>query len=303
MYIEVYPDVVFLINFCMDLLLIFLLKKVNKKKSAVIRMVISATAGACSAVLLSIYPFIDPIIKIIFFYGVTPFLMIFIAFGKLKLWDMVKQWIILNLITYFVGGFINSVYYHTDLRPFLVKLGQGTIFSDIPVAFIFITAGFVTVIALTVLWLYRMYQLHRPLIYDVELILKDRRVKTKGLMDTGNCLYDPIRGKPVMIMENTLMDELMSPEIKQDMELAKSYMEGKISDISQENYIDKMASFSFIPYRSVGKSGMLLGIRLDKVMIYTDKETICNEKVTAAICDNPLTSKKDYHVILHKGLL
>lgn len=303
MYIEVYPDVVFIINFCIDWLLIFLLKKVSKKRSSILKIILAASAGAGSAALLSIFPWISPIIKIIFIYGATSFLMIFIAFGKLKLWDMVKQWFVLNMITYFIGGFINSVYYHTNFRMLLVRIGNGAIFSNIPIIYVFISAVVIAVISLSVLWFYRMYQLNKPLIYDVELIFKDRKVKTKGLMDTGNCLYDPVRKKPVMVVENSLMDELMTPELRKDIEFAKNYMEGKISDIPKEQYIDKLLSFSFIPYRSVGKSGMLLGIRLDKVMIHTEKETICNEKVTAAISDNPLTGNKDYHVILHKELL
>lgn len=266
-------------------------------------MALSAAAGACSAVLISIFPWINYILKLMFMYGAASLLMIFIAFGKLKFTDMLKQWIVLNLITYFIGGFINSFYYHTNLRLYLINIGNGNIFSNIPIMYVYITAGIITVIALFLLWLFRLYQLHKPLIYDVELVLKDRSIKTKGLMDTGNCLYDPIRRKPVMVMENTLMEQLITPKIKEDMELARSYMEGKINDMSWEQYIDKMFRFSFIPYRSVGKCGMLLGIRLDKVMIHTGKETICNEKVTAAICDNPLTGKEDYHVILHKELL
>lgn len=303
MYIEVYPDIVFLINFSIDIILIFLIKKVNKKNSSILRMVLAATVGACGAVVLSIFPWMNNIIKFILMYGAASLLMILIAFGRLKLSDFVKQWIVLNLITYFFGGFMNSLYYHTNLRVYLINIGRGNTFSNIPIIYVFAAAGVITVISIFVLWLLRLYQLHKPLIYDVELILKDRRVKTKGLMDTGNCLYDPFRCKPVMVMENTLMEELMTDDIKEGMEQVKNYLEGKTKETPWNQQSDKVYRFSFIPYRSVGKSGMLLGIRLDKVMIHTEKETICNEKVTAAICDNPLTGNNDYHVILHKELL
>lgn len=300
MYLEVYPDIVFFINFFIDIILIFILKKVNKKDSSILRMVLASAAGAGSAAILSIFPWMNVFLKFILMYLAASLLIILIAFGRLKISDLFKQWIALNLITYFFGGFMNAIYYHTNLRLFLVNLSRGSIFSNIPLLYVFISAGAICLIAIFILWILRLYQLHRPLTYDVELILKDRRVRTRGLMDTGNCLYDPLLHKPVMVMENTLAEQLMTPEIKLYMEQVKNCLEGRKGEELQP---DEGFYFSFIPYRSVGKSGMLLGIRLDKVMIHTGTETICNEKVTAAICDNLLSGNRDYHVILHKELL
>lgn len=302
MYLEVYPDIVFIINFFIDIILIFLVKKINKKSSSRLRTILAAALGASFAVILCIFPWMNIILKFVLIYIANSFLMLLIAFGRLKLSDLLKQWIVLNLITYFVGGIMNSIYYHTDLRMILINVAKGSIYSNVSVMFVIASICVITIIALIVLWLLRLYQVHRPLIYDVELVLDKQHIWTKGLMDTGNCLYDPIRRKPVMVMENTLMEKLLTPKIKQDMEVAKSYLKGKMDGMPLLDY--DLLRFSFIPYRSIGKTGMLLGIRLDKVMIHTEKESICNEKVTVAICDNPLTGgKEDYHIILHKELL
>lgn len=304
MYLEVYPDIVFLINFSIDLILILLVKKVNKKRSSNLRIILASAMGAICAAIVSINPWMNPLLRFIWMYIVASLLMVFIAFGKIKPSDMLKQWIVLNLITYFVGGFMNSVYYHTKLRILLIRIGKGNIFSNVSVSYVIFSISIIAIITLFMIWLLRLYQVHKPLIYDVELIIEDRHVRTKGLMDTGNCLYDPIRGKPVMLIENEMIDELLTDKIKEDMETAISYMNGKSEDMFRQQADDSMLRFSFIPYRSVGGSGMLLGFRLDKVMIHTDKECICNEGVTAAICDSGLISgKKDYHVILHKELL
>ncbi len=303
MYIEVYPDIVFLINFFVDGILILLLKKVNKKNSSKLRIIIGALAGGASAAIVSLFPWMSSILRFTLIYIGGSLLMIIIAFGRLKPLDLIKQWIVLNMITYFVGGFINSIYYHTNLKLLLIDLGNGNIFSVIPAMYVIAIISVIGIVSLLALRILRFYQIHKPLVYQVELFLKNQHIYTKGLMDTGNCLYDPIGRKPVMIIENSLMDELLTPEIREDMELAKKYMEGKCDEIPSEQY-DKVFRFSYIPYRSVGKTGILLGIRLDKVMIHTEKESICNERITAAICDNCLTdSKEDYHVILHKELL
>ncbi|MDD4111844.1 MAG: sigma-E processing peptidase SpoIIGA, partial [Herbinix sp.] len=278
MYLEVYPDVVFLINFFVDLVLIFLVKKVNRKNSSMLRIILAAITGGICAAIVSVYPWMNTVIKFLLMYVATSSLMIVIAFGKLKLSDILKQWIVLNLITYFVGGFMNSIYYHTNFRMILISIGNKNIFSNISSLYIIVVICLITIVTLFALWLLRQYQIHKPLVYDVELVLEERHIRTRGLMDTGNCLFDPTLGKPVMIMDNSLIDELMSPDIKQDMELAMSYLDGKSDETSYPNNYDNIVRFSFIPYRSIGKTGMLLAIRLDKVMIHTENESICNER-------------------------
>lgn len=304
MYLEVYPDVVFLINFFIDLILIFLVKKVNKKNSSRLRIILASATGAASAAIISIFPWMNSIIRFLLMYLITSLLMLVIAFGRLKLADILKQWIVLNLITYFVGGLMNSIYYHTNIRILFINIGNINIFSNISALYVILSICVITAVSLFVLWLLRLYQIHRPLVYDIELILEDRLVKTRGLMDTGNCLYDPICKRPVMIIEKSLIDGLLSPQIIMDMDAAICYLEGKLDESNSFQYKDNALRFSFIPYRSVGKSGMLLGIRIDKVIIHTENECICNEGVIVAISDNRLTNgREDYHVILHKELL
>lgn len=304
MYLEVYPDLIFLLNFGLDFILIFLLKKVNRKSSNLLRMTLSASVGAVSAVFVGIFPWMNVLLKFCIIYIAASVLMISIAFGKLLWTDLIKQLIVLNLITYFVGGLMNSIYYHTNFRLYLVNLGNGVIFSNISALFVVVTAIAIVFIALLILRLLRIYKDHAPETYEVELILENRSVLSRGLMDSGNCLYDPIYKRPVMVIDNTLMNELLTTEFRKDLEEARNYMESNDYDTSQWNIsTEHVLRLRFVPYRSVGKSGMLPGIKLDKVLINTGKETICNENVTAAICDNRLSTKEEYHVILHKDLL
>lgn len=304
MYLEVYPDIVFLLNFGFDFILIFLLKKVNKKYSSIVRMALAAATGAVFAAAVSIFPRMDILLKFFVIYLAASVLMIAVAFGKMKISDYVKQWIVLNLITYFVGGLMNSIYYHTDFRLYLINLGKGLIFSDIPWYYAVGAALGIVALALFLLWLLRWYKNHSPDYYEVQLVYKDRSVCTMGLADTGNCLYDPIYKRPVMVIENSLMEELLTPEDLSSIEKVKQYLDSTEYDAATWDVdTDQILNLRFIPYRSIGKSGMLLGIKLDKVLINTGKEIVCNEKVTAAICDNRLSTKEDYHVILHKELL
>jgi stage II sporulation protein GA (sporulation sigma-E factor processing peptidase) len=304
LYLEVYPDIVFIINFCFDFILVFLLKKVNKKSCSIARMALSAGTGALFAAIASVFPGMNLALRFLLIYIAASVLMIVIAFGRMKPSDCIKQWIALNLITFFVGGLMNSIYYYTDFRLYLAKSGRGAIFSDIPWYYPAIAMILAVLMVLIVLRLRAWIKSHSYDLYDVRLVYKDKSVDTRGLIDTGNCLYDPIYKKPVMVMENVLMEELIPAEDLACIEMARQYInshgqEGEAFELDT----GQMLNLRFIPYRSIGKTGMLLGIKLDKVLIDTGKETISNEKVTAAICDNRLSAKDDYHVILHKELL
>ncbi len=304
MYLEVYPDIIFILNFIIDLLLIFLLRKVNRKRSTLLRMTGAAACGAVFAVILGIYPWMNLLLRFLLMYVIASLLMILIAFGKLKMADMIKQLILLYLFTYFVGGLINSIYYYIKDGLVTVNLGNGMIFSNISLKFILIVLGIITPFILFGIWIFRWYQSLVPTTYEVELFLEDRRIMTEGLMDTGNCLYDPIYKSPVMVMDNSLMNSLLSDEFRRELEEARCYMNSNDYDTGKwEIEKEHLLRLRFIPYQSIGKSGILLGIRLDKVLIHTGNETKYNEKVIAAISDNHLSSRQEYHVILHKGLL
>jgi len=303
LYLEIYPDIVFLINFPIDFFLIFLVKKVGKKSSSLPRLVLSAAAGGMCAVVYSLFPWMNIFFKLVLIYGASSFIMILIAFGRLKLSDMLKQLVVLNFITYLLGGIMNSIYYHTNFRLYLLSIGR-FIGGKIPVPYFAVLACASAAAVTLVIWFLRMYLVRRPLIYDVDLFFEGRRIRAKGLMDTGNCLYDPVRGKPVMVVESKLADELLTPKARKDMEDTMKYLEGKSDDIRLSFDNGPGFRFCFIPYRSVGKSGMLMGVKLDKILIHTGDECICNEGVTAAICESGLTGRcKDYQVILHRELL
>lgn len=304
MYLEVYPDIIFILNFFVDLFLLFLLKLVNKKSSSLPRFLLAAAVGALFAVFTGIFPWMNVVIRFLLMNVVASVVMIRICFGKLMATDLLKQTIVLYLITYFVGGMINSIYHYTDFKLYIMNLGNGIAFSNFSWRFITILLLIIMPLILIILWILRWYQRNSPDTYDVDLVLFDRCVHTTGLMDSGNCLYDPIFNRPVMVLENTLVKELLTPDFYKEFKKAKSYVEGNNFDMNEWNISEEhILRLRFIPYQSIGKSGVMIGINLDKVMINTGKETICNEKVTAAISDNILSSNAKYQVILHKGLM
>lgn len=305
MYLEVYPDVIFVLNFFLDFIILSMLKKVNRKKSPMKMRILAAILGALATVIISIFPWMNIILRFIIINVVASALMLQLAFGRMKTADLIKQVITLYLITYFIGGLINSIYYYTNIRQHLIHFGNSIIFSNISGTFVIIVMVLLIPALILLLWLYRIIQSDNLEVYDVELIYNNSLINTKGFFDTGNCLYDPIFKKPVIIIENSLLEELLTPELRKEYETMKFSMDGKgIETVDSDAERLSSLNLRIIPYQSIGKQhGIMLGLVLDKVMIHKGKETLCNEKVTAAICDNRLSTKEEYHVILHKELL
>lgn len=305
MYLEVYPDVIFVLNFFLDYLILFILKKVNRRNSSVKRRILASVIGAVAAVIVGIFPWMNIMIRFIFMNVVTSVLMLLVAFQGMKKAEIIKQVITLYLITYFIGGLINSIYYDTNVRLQLVNLGNSLLFSNISWEFVIIIMLLLVPAFLLLLWLYRCYQSNVREVLDVELHYQEKIHRTKGFVDSGNCLYDPIFKKPVIIIENTLLEYLLAPELRQEIETIKNNMEGKETGDVQFNMENiKRLNLRIIPFQSIGKpQGIMLGLVLDKVFIHKEKVTLCSEKVTAAISENHLSVKDEYHIILHKELL
>lgn len=305
MFLEVYPDIIFILNFVADYILLFLLKKINRKSGTIKRRLLAAALGALSAVLTGIFPWMNIVLRFLLMNIMSSVLMLYIAFGRMKKADLLKQLVTLELITYFLGGLMNSIYYYTNFRLYLIYLGNKLTFSNISGKFVIIVLLLVTPIVVILLLLFRRYQGNIRETLEVELSFKNHSIHTRGLMDTGNCLYEPIFRKPVIIVENKLLEDLLPAEYLTELKNAKNYMESSdFGFVKPELENEHLPSLRIIPYQSIGEpQGMMLGLVLDKVLIYKGKETVCNEKVTAAICDNHLSTKEEYHVILHKELL
>lgn len=315
MYLEIYPDVVFALNLIIDSVLLLLLKIIIHKKCGILRLLSAAAFGGVTAAFINLLPWLHYVLEgeqVLLLLRVIGYLikpaslvcMIRITFGKMKWKELIRLSIILFLVTCFVGGFFNSVYYHTKLRLNLIQLDASVIFSNIPMGYILLTfLGIVPLTAILV-WLRMRYHDCKKDIYEIELICDAMSTKTRGLVDTGNCLFDPISHKPVIIVEKQVMEQIIPSDCISLLKINEVGMIQNEAAASQELLDHYMFRFHLIPYRSIGKEqGVMPGIVLDRIQIKVGEETCCQERVTAAIYDRALSTGGEYQVILHKGLL
>jgi len=109
----------------------------------------------------------------------------------------------------------------------------------------------------------------------------DRKLFATALMDTGNKLYDPFYHKPVILVDEKMMKEMLED--------------------CRKNCPEKL---HFIPFHSVGQeNGLLEGLTFDCVSIKWQDKRMKFREVIAAATKESLYRGKEYQVIFHCGLL
>lgn len=297
----IYVDVIWFLNFCIDLMLLFLTSIVLKRNVVKWRLIIGALVAACSIFLVLTpfsYLYYHPIVKF-----VLSMFIVYLTFGFRQF-----SYFIQNLFTfYFVsfvsgGGLIALHYFFNNDMVILngVVTTKSTGFGT-PISWFFVIIGFPLV------WLFskrRFEQIEiRKVKYedivDVDIVINEAFITLKGLIDSGNQLHDPLTKKPVMIIDMNNITEKFPKDI---VHLAKHpEMIGDSSYSIGEAWEEKLC---IIPYRGVGQvNQFIIGLKPDKVVIRLEEDEFDCSKVIVGLNFTNLSSVDDFQCILHPEML
>lgn len=285
-----YIDIWFGINFGMNLLLLWIVGEISRKPFRVLRMILSAAAGAFGACLLLYFFEFFPIERVserVWNIGKTgsefselknltqrlwklaegttaylllPFLMIKCAFPISDRKEGIRMLLLFYLAACLTGGIGEIVLRQTGRHVW---------------SLIFLAAGMLCVIKAAVLPLMKG-ESEKQRLYDIELVKREEHIKIRALLDTGNRLYDPYRGRPVCVVSVSCVEKVMENE------------EGVL----------------YIPYQSIGtEKGMLPAMIFDEMMVFLEKETIRIKNPIIAVYKGTVSADGSYELLLHKDLL
>jgi stage II sporulation protein GA (sporulation sigma-E factor processing peptidase) len=308
LYLEVYIDVIFLINFAMDIVLLYIVKKILKCPGTKLRMFLGAATGAVGACILAVIPDMMALLQFLISYVFLCFAMVLISFPIREGMAKVKAVAVLYITTFFLGGVLNSLYYYTKLGYYFRELIHGIPMEKNTFEY-YITAFLIGLIAIYVfvktLFSFRKQEVQ---IYPTDFFLENKSVRVMGLLDTGNNLYDPIYGKPVIIAEYSVLSKLLTEGQAWELQAWILNLEGKNSLSRSNEWMnindEERLNITMIPYQSIGKKkGMLPAITLKKVVLWVGEEQICNDKVLTAVSMDQLSKQNKYQVILHRDMM
>lgn len=257
----VYADLLFMINFSMDFLCLYLVAKLLAKPFSLLRGALSSTLGgiyAVAALFLSLPALLSVTLDVL-----VCFLMCLIAFARRK--ERLPSLFLLTAAYFFssmlLGGIMSVIFNFLNRHSPPPESLAGT--EEMPLwlfAAVAVVASLFTRIGGS--FLRRRSQIKSA---DVEVRIGKRKAVLRAMCDSGNLLRDSISGRPVIISDRREAVNLLPLDCP------------PISDwgiASAANFPTDIASrIRMIPASTAGGEGLILALRPDSVVIRVGKHT------------------------------
>ena len=209
MYYELYVDVLFLVNFLMDYILLLLVRKMLKCSATHGRVCIGAAIGALLTCFIVIVP-VPYVIKFLFSYLFINTFMLVTGLKIRKIKTLVKAVILLYIGTFLLGGILGYI------RQY-VRVGS-----------LLLAAAIVGYYIILGMWnfLSRMRKM-QDTICRVKLHYNGQVCEINGLLDTGNQLKDTVTGEPVSVLGREEAKKLLGTSIPEGIRYIPYHSIGK----------------------------------------------------------------------------
>lgn len=289
---SIYLDIVFIENVIMNYIILLATVIITKEKLNQIRIIISSIIGGIYAVSYYVTKFSTYITipaKVI-----LSIVMIYIAINPKSIKKMIKELIIFYLTSFAFGGCAIAILYTIKPQNIINKKGSLIGIYPIKVALIGGIIGFITIIIAFKLVKNKMSI--KDLFCTVKIIDNGTEKKVKAFLDTGNFLKDPITNLPVIIVEKEKLIDILPREI---LENTNKIISGEFE--IKDKYISKLR---VLPFSSLGKqNGMLLGFKVEKVIVILNEEEVIRNDVIIGIYDKKLSINEKYECLIGMNYL
>jgi stage II sporulation protein GA (sporulation sigma-E factor processing peptidase) len=299
--LSVYLDVIWALNLLFDSLLLYLSAIFLKRQIRIWRIIAGGFIGSL-IIILSFTPLHTysnhPISKLLFSVA-----MVLVVFGYKRLYFFIKALMTLYVTTFLIGGAIIGAHYFVQFDSEMsmkVMIASVTGFGD-PISWLFVLLGF------PVAWHFskrniesmEMTKIQYDQIVNVTLKINTESFSFKGLVDSGNQLYDPLSKLPVMFVSIKNMAEGMAEPIIKMAADPESLILG-----NQEFPVDWQNKLRIVPCRVVGQEHQLIvAVKPDSIIIDTKGESYLCEKGLVSFTMQQLSADDAFQCIVHPKML
>lgn len=269
-----------MVNFTMDFILLVIAQAFLKTSATYKRTAAAAAIGGVWSCIVEAGIIRNVFVRDIFTYILVCAVMAKICFGRIRLLELIKSVFMFIVLAASIGGAAGLLYWHTG-----VGLWFRTITLDNTGLFICLLAA---VMGLTVVL--REFFVQRSYggkIHNVKIDFGVFVIEAKGLVDTGNVLYDPFCKKPVHIIEKSCL-----------------MTSGDDGDI-YEKLLPACESLKlhYIPFNSVGCRGGCMPVIMAEMLYIDAEKCICIESVPIGISETKLSSDGMYQMLINSEVI
>ena len=273
MKITVYADVLFVTNFVINYILLYITSILSGKRHSVPRLIAASVIGAIYAVCMFL-PGFSPAGtiagKLILSLGICV-----VAFGITPAKSYVKKLGFFYAVSLLCGGIVTALV--SVGNSSVANINNGIIYFNTDIYTIIISAVITYLVIRFTYGVYRRYATRN--LYRMTVCKNGHAVSLSVLMDTGNMLWDPMSGASVIVVEKDAVKALI-PE---------SGPEDDIFDIAHH-----ISDVRLIPYKTIDNdNGLLVGFKPDKIYCSTPLK----DDVVIGISSKKLGTDGEYNAL------
>jgi stage II sporulation protein GA (sporulation sigma-E factor processing peptidase) len=295
----VYVDLIFLVNFMIDGLLLYMTARTRKIPVVWWRLLIGAGIGAVYVVFMFI-----PALSFLFTFIVKlcfALIMIAISFGLPSLQHFLRNMGTFYVINFVAAGGILAIHYFWESSN---EVLNGIAISQ--------SGGVAHELQFGIIWFYKhvlqsakQREELTSFFAKVQIDIGVVQLNCIGLIDTGNQLYDPLTRTPVMVIEASQYQAYI-PEAWMK-KIRESEVDQIIAGIGQDDEVESFIwqdRLRLVPYRGINKATQfMLAIKPDRVTISHQDKHIESYKVWIGLDGGKLSSDNSYQAIIHPMLM
>lgn len=298
---KIYLDVIWALNLLFDTFLLFLTAVILKRQVKLLRLVLGGFIGSL-LIIMSVTPLHHaaghPGGKLTF-----SIFMVLAVFGYKRFGLFVKALMTFYVTTFLLGGTLTGVHYFLQ---FDLNLATNVAIADIkgfgdPISWLFVLLGFPLAwhFSRRTIEQFEMTKIQYDSLADVEVRFMGMTFSLKGLIDSGNQLYDPISRMPVMIVSIAKMLEKMPGEIIRIAENPDCVLSGG-GDFSNE----LESRMRIIPCKVVGQEHQLIiAFNPESIRIVSNNGVFLAEKGLVSFTTQELSSDGSFECIIHPKMM
>ena len=288
----IYIDVVIIENMVMNYIILFATGIVLKTKIKHLRLILASLIGAIYSIITyisSIQIYSNMIMKII-----LSIIIVYISYNPQSIKIMWKQLIIFYLTSFVFGGAAFALIY--IIKPQEILMRNGLFLGTYPLKTVILGAIIAFIIIITAFKIVKTKISKKDMFCTINVKINDKELTAKAMIDTGNLLKEPITGKPVVVLEHTILYDCIPKEILNNLE---NILGGDFEKVPENIKMEYISKLKLIPFTSLGKqNGMLLGIKPQNIKIINDNLEVEREDVIIGIYNKSLTKRGEYNALV-----
>ncbi len=296
----VYIDQVFLGNLVINYVILWAAAKLSRTPAAKIRLAAGAALGAAYSLAL-FFPG-NHVFLTIWFKAAASVIITATAFAPLHLRKFLVCLGCFYLTSFTLGGLIFGMIFfiHSGLVASINGVG-GVIAEHFWSGIILGLAAF-GVAGKGVSTFYKKGFWENLFKMPLLITLGSEQVRVGALLDTGNCLREPMTKHPVVVAEYNVIKPLLPAEVRACIEKSVDFdVWEALGSLGETHHAPR---FCAIPFYSLGKAnGLMLGFRPDEVAIERQGQLVKVDRVVIAIYPKKLDPEGTYQALLSPDLL